>query len=244
MPSPGYPACLPSWISDWAKDCTQLDKSTLSSDDPRYFPMLELSGFQRMLSAPCVASALKKLCGDEGSDTCRDQVKTLLSEVCSGFHKSKLILVETPADARVQLRAIAKSADRLAKSIKEQKQLLLVPTNLQYLAKRASSDQLTSFMARHRGGLHAASYATPVKVTLVELLEVFAADIREELSDSPRRVNSLDGGADAPIRYQIRWLKRIYRSLFGRPNSAMISHLLTAINDKEVSSSRVTKVTI
>ena len=127
----------------------------------------------------------------------------------------------------------------------QQGNLIDTATNLRYLIERATTDDPDRFMLKRRVGLRRASYpANRENASLIDLLEAFAADITEELSLFPRRLNQLDGAVDAAIRYQIKYLKRAYRSLFGEPDNAVISRLLSAINDISISRSRVTKVRI
>jgi len=82
------------------------------------------------------------------------------------------------------------------------------------------------------------------QVLLTNLLVTFSEDVREELSSWPKRIDLLDGGKDAPVRYQIKQLKRTYRGLFGGNNNALIASILSAINEKDIQEERLKKTAI
>jgi hypothetical protein len=236
---------LPQWLRSWAEECLDCDVQALSQADIRQFPALEAKGFRRMLGDPTVAEALANLEGSDGRSTQRDLIKEILATTCQSYHLSKSIISKTPSVAKKELRALAKSADRLAQSLHEQGNLIDTATNLRYLIERATTDDPDRFMLKRRAGLRRASYpAHRENTSLIDLLEAFADDITEELSLFPHRIDQLDGAVDATIRYQIKYLKRAYRSLFGKPDNAVIAHLLSAINQTSIDRSRVAKVKV
>jgi hypothetical protein len=217
----------------------------MSAEDIRYFPALESDAFSRMICDAEVAEDLATLIDSDTGAERREQIENVLATTCEIYHLSKSIISKTPSVAKRELSALAKSADRLAQSLHEQGNLIDTATNLRYLIERATTDDPDRFMLKRRVGLRRASYpANRENASLIDLLEAFAADITEELSLFPRRLNQLDGAVDAAIRYQIKYLKRAYRSLFGEPDNAVISRLLSASNDISISRSRVTKVRI
>jgi len=236
---------LSQWLRDWAEECLACDVQTISPADIRLFPALEADGFRRILGDPTVAEDLANLAGFNCGPTQRDLIKDILATTCQIYHFSKSIISKTPSVAKKELGALALSADRLVQSLHEQGNLIDTATNLRYLTERATTDYPDHFVRRRRAGLRGSLYATQAEnISLIDLLQAFSADINEELSLFPRRINQLDGGEDAAIRYQIKYLKRAYHSLFGEPDNAVISRLLSAINDISISRSRVTKVRI
>lgn len=227
---------------NWALDCERVNVNSLDVDDLRFHPANEIVAFLRALRDPGVAADLSALERPKDNPKVQEKIKSLLSSACFFLSHSRAIVIATPSAARKELRALAKAADKLAGSIHKNEILLWPATNLTYLSQRATSQKPQGFMLQRRAGLRAGLYVqNDGKRGLVEILEAFSADIKEELAVFPKRVDKLDGGKDAVIRYQTRLLKMTYKNLFGDTNAEAIARLLTALNNIEINADRVRK---
>lgn len=238
-----FPTHLPDWLKDWAIDCASVSKESVPTDDPRYYPACEIEAFLRALRDPEVAKDLRDFDSPPGDAAAKERIKTFLSVACRFLSHSRTIYSATPSVEINELKALAKDADKLAATISAKAKLLGPATNLRYLAERATTENPHGFMPRRRAGLRAGRYAADREPPdLVGILEAFSEDIKEELALFPKRIKALDGGRDAPIRLQIKWLVRTYYDLFGKKfNSAAMERLLSCLNDKNIKSSRISK---
>lgn len=242
MPKPArnrFPPILPDWLREWAIDCTTVRKESVPSDDPRYYPACEIKAFLRALRDLEVAKHLHALDSAISNDAGKERIKNYLSDACYFLAYSRTIYSGTPSVEGKELKALVKAADKLATTISAKKMLLGPATNIRYLAERATSENPHGFMPRRRAGLRAGRYIADREPDLVEILEAFSEDIKEELALFPKRINALDGGRDASIRLQIRLLVRTYRSLIGQPNFEAIARLLSCLNDSDISPDRI-----
>ncbi|CAG0970921.1 hypothetical protein RHDC1_01276 [Rhodocyclaceae bacterium] len=238
-----FPPFLPDWLREWAIDCTTVSKESVPSDDPRYYPACENEAFLRALRDPDVAADLHALDSPPGDAAAKERIKSFLSGACYFLSHSRTMYSATPSTEIKELRALAKAADKLAATISAKKKLLGPTTNIRYLAERATSENPRGFMPRRRAGLRAGRYITDRKLPgLVEILEAFSEDIKEELALFPKRISALDGSNDACIRFQIRQVVKAYQNLFGRMNFEAIARLLTCLNDACISPDRIRKL--
>lgn len=236
---------IPRWLKNWANDCATVAKNDLHADDLRFHPAHEIEAFRRVLGDSGVVADLSALERPQGSAEDQERIKAFLSTACHILAHSKTLTIATPSRARKKLEALAKAADELAGRIHENEPLLWPATDLNYLSERATAPNPNGFMLAHRAGLRAGRYTERQELpSLVEVLEAFSADIKEELADFPKRLDGLDGGMEANIRWQMRWLNRVYQNLFGKPNAGAIARLLTALNDKDIKSDRIRKAKI
>lgn len=237
-----FPSALPSWLADWAIECESTNLDNVQLDDLHYYPTREKESLLRTLKEPNVAADLLALDDSQNTPEARDKIKILLSEACHLLAHSRGITPATPSMFAKEMRSLASAADKLAGKISEHEHFLWPSTNLVYLTERATTEAPKGFMLDHRAGLRSVRYPKDLSTPgLVEMLEAFAADIKEELSSFPQRIEGLDGGRDAHLRFQIRFILRIYKNLFGEPNYEAIARLLSRMNDKEIDADRIRK---
>lgn len=237
-----FPSILPDWLKAWAIDCTIVSKETVPSDDPHFYPAHEIDAFLRALRDPEVAQDLRALERRHNSTAAEDRIKTLLSNACWFLAHSKTLAQATPSAEKKELKALATAADKLAGKISKKANFLGPSVYLCYLAERAATENPHGFMPRHRAGLRAGHYAADRELPdLAGILEAFSEDIKEELALFPKRIDARDGGRDAAIRFQIKWLARTYRALFGQINFEAMARLLSRLNDADISPDRIRK---
>lgn len=169
----------------------------------------------------------------------------LLSGTLFIYQMSKRGVFETPSRQKEKLRRLAQDVAHVAATIESFKDFLGPALNVRYLQERLASVQSTCFVRKRMGLGAPARFPTDgSQVLLTNLLVTFSEDVREELSSWPKRIDLLDGGKDAPVRYQIKQLKRTYRGLFGGNNNALIASILSAINEKDIQEERLKKTAI
>ena len=240
-----FPSALPDWLKDWAIDCASASKESVPIDDPRYYPACEIEAFLRALHDLGVAEDLRKLDRLRSTAATKEHIKTLLSNACHFLAYSRTFAPTTPSVEKRELKALAKAADKLAGTISKKKTLLGPAANLHYLTERATTENPGGFMPRRRAGLRAGRYAADRELPdLVGILEAFSEDIKEELALFPKRINALDGGEDAAIRFQIKRLSRIYCAQFGQPNYEALARLLSCLNDTDITADRIRKMKV
>ena len=236
-----FPSRLPKWIRDLAvafRDGKPNSIDLIVGEDG--------ANIWRILSHPEVAAHLEfldKRVRAEQKDA-RSDIVELLRWTCYIHRQSKKLVVETPSKLKEKLKNLAKNAEKLAIALEEQSDFLGPSINARYLLERLATSHPDGFVAI-RVGLRKARYSiekTPA--TLADLLFTFRDDITEEISDFPRRLMSLGGGDEAPIRYQIKMMKRLYRRIFGRCDNAAIANILSAINEQYIDSERVKKTAV
>lgn len=240
-----FPTLLPDWLKDWAIDCASVSKESVPFDDRRYYPACEIEAFLHALRDPDVAEDLRDLDTPPGDAAAKERIKTFLSEACFLLSHSRTIYSATPSVEIKKLKALAKAADKLAATINAKKMLLGPATNMRYLAERATSDNPHGFMTRRRAGLRAGRYIADRELPdLVEILEAFSEDIKEELALFPKRINALEGGKDASIRLQSKYLGQSYRALFGPSNFEAMARFLSCLNDADIAADRIRKMKV
>lgn len=241
-PNPVAPN-VPKWMSEWANQVASCENVPNRMDEEDYFfRAQDIEVLWKILADPVVVSDLLKLELIDKSG--RKNIKHLISIASLIYHHSKRMTVITPSVAIKKLRNIAKVTSKLANEIYTYKEILDCSISIRYLTKRATTDQPSNFI-RERIGLRSAKYSvSSEELTIVELLEAFAADIDDELDHWPRRLNGLHGGGNAGVRSQITFLKKFYKAKFGRVNNEVIARLLSVVNDDEIECDRVRKVKI
>ncbi|NMQ07289.1 hypothetical protein E4Q08_19625 [Candidatus Accumulibacter phosphatis] len=221
-----FPSSLPTWIKNWARQCRDGEKP--ENDD---FPKLmedDIGNLWRLLSNPAVALGLEKLDRGKSADDSKYQSRVIeLLEETLHFHwVSKRRVVESPSRQREKLTRLAQDVDHIAEMIESFKDFLGPALNIRYLLKRFSMEQATGFVRKRMGlGAPALFPTDGSQVLLTDLLVTFSEDVRDELSFWPRRINGLDGGRDAPVRYQVKRIKKIVqRPLRWRQQRADCKH--------------------
>ena len=226
---------LPRWIKTWVDD--EFDQDGDLSKHCRYALLM------RVVSDTEVAEDLAALCPDHRSDqhaTC-EQIKTWLIDACnaSQLYGSKVPI--SPGKAKDVLVRIATLSKDLANLIFENQAILSRATSLSYLVARLECDNPFGFVKRTRGGIRAAQHsASPIE--LQDILETFADDLNEERTNFPTRLNALDGGQDAPLRFLVQYLKPLYKSIFGTASHVHVANMARILTGIDVSADRVRRM--
>jgi hypothetical protein len=238
LSSDQFPSKLPRWIRDLAvafRDGKPNSLDLTVADDAECL--------WRLLSHSEVATLLENLDKHalvEQNDA-RSDIVELLCWTCHIHRQSKNLVIETPSKLKTKLKNLAKNAEKLACALEEQSNFLGPAINAHYLLGRLAANHPDGFVAT-RTGLRRARYSIEKNpASLADLLFTFRDDIREDISDFPNRLTSLDGGDDAQIRYQIKMLKKLYRNLFSRCDNSAVSNILSAINNQDIDHDRVKK---
>lgn len=241
-----FPSSLPNWIREWAREHRDGEQAENDDITLRLVPE-DIEVLWRILSSADVALNLERL--DRGKSVedreHQSRVLGLLRATVFLYWMSNRQVTETPSRQKKKLKDLAWNVDRVAARIRESGDFLGPALNVRYLQKRFASEPSKGFvrkrMALGAPGLFPTDHS---EVLITDLLDMFSDDVMEELALYSKRIDGLDGGSAAPVRYQIQELKRYYRAHFGRDNNRLIASILSAINEKDIQEERVKKTAI
>lgn len=225
---------LPQWIKDWATNLIELPVTKKDEVDIYdIFLWHERNNLLCLLSDAQVAEDLSRMYQRLPTQTSQSKIKEFLRRTIEIFKMSENIFVATPSVLKRELLGLAKAADKLATSICEHERFLHSAADIGYLQARLKSDQPSDFSKDGRLEMKSAWNDFNSGVSLVDILETFADDVREEVEQHPQRIDGLDGSRDARIRYQIGHMKKIWQSCFDETGYAAIARMLTVLNQDE-----------
>lgn len=215
---------LPVWLRKWAREC----KHQTNTAHPLNSRQQEV--LWRILSDVALVESIVKLAHySDDQNRNNESIKDLLEWACRIHLQAETLCVMKPSDMKKKLERARNLADKLASELSELSGFMGRALDLDYLLARLSSDAPIDFSQRKRGGLkEALRLPDDERVELSDLLLTLRDDIREEATRFPARINQLDGGDDAPVRYQIRALKKFFRNRFGQDNDQLIARLILA----------------
>lgn len=216
----------PEWLREWADTVVEQDGLNRNVD-----PVEARDFFQNILTdLPLIQHINGRFKGNAPDDDEKLRLFHLLEFACWIHHSSKDDQSAKPSVIKRELRQLAKSADRLASVLNSHEGRLGRALDIDYLVQRLASSAPQGFSGINRGGLRETlRLPESERVKITDVLEALRDDITEEITMfSHRRLDRLDGGKDARLRYQIKALKKSHRSLFGRDDDAFIGRLIVA----------------
>lgn len=258
-PDPSFPITispLPIWLKKWANAV----RNSRSETD-NYGEVIRLVHEEKTLRAilldPAIAHGLEKAfqaLQRLGCDDAEGRIFQVLAFACFGHSVATKTEFLSKGDIASELRALAKSARKVAKNIRVLSQHFPAADTLGYLVDRLRPPP----DAKHRGinqraGLRAGRYtvrtgsspsnASDAPLRLPDLLDAFVDDLKDQLAFRGRAKGPRTkiAGANASRNYQIDFLIHHTNAALGDVPFALIAAIVSAANGKSVDESVVRK---